>query len=246
MDIDNYFAYAHTLSGHEASHSEDLEKAVQCFRQALLCDERNYSAWYGLGSIYSRQGRLELAEHHFRRGLAINSASGAMHCHLGMVLHEQGTPAKIDEAYAVLSKGCAVDSSNANIHFEKANVLVTKEEYEEALSELEIVRDLAPREPPVYILLGQVCMKLMRNTEAVFYFNIACDLDPKEAGAIKKFMEDIEDPELDMESYLEERDACGDVSVSVSVSEDDGGELSMHMSMDTSGDSAGSNTIMGM
>lgn len=60
-----------------------MEKAVESFRSAILYNERHYNAWYGLGTIYYRQEKFELAECHFRRALAINPASSVLHCYLG-------------------------------------------------------------------------------------------------------------------------------------------------------------------
>lgn len=64
-------------------NNEDMEKATESFRQALLYSDRHYNAWYGLGTIYYRQEKYELAECHFRRALAINPASSVLHCYLG-------------------------------------------------------------------------------------------------------------------------------------------------------------------
>lgn len=94
LQLDPAFTYAHTLAGHESVNNEDLDKAVHCFRQSLLHDDRHYNAWYGLGSIYYRQERFELAEYHFRRAVDINKSSSVLHCYLGMVLHAQGTDNK--------------------------------------------------------------------------------------------------------------------------------------------------------
>ena len=211
LQIDQNFTYAHTLCGHESAHNEDLDKATQSFRQAILCDDRHYSAWYGLGSIYYRQERYELAEYHFRRALEINGASGVLHCYLGMVLLAQGTNKKSEEAFQVLTKACGVDPKNPQLHFQRAHALISAERYPEALVELELVKELAPREPPVYIILGQVLQKLGRNTEALFHFNAALDLDPKESTTLKMSMEAIGDPEN---------------ALDLSVSSDDGTEES--------------------
>ena len=83
IQLDPGCTYAHTLTGHELVSNEDLEKAVTSFRRALLGNERHYNAWYGLGSIYYRQERYELAEYHFKRALDINPSSSVLHCYLG-------------------------------------------------------------------------------------------------------------------------------------------------------------------
>jgi len=48
--VDASFAYGHTLCGHEYVASDDLEKALSCFRSALRIDPRHYNAWFGLGA----------------------------------------------------------------------------------------------------------------------------------------------------------------------------------------------------
>lgn len=90
LQLDSSFTYAHTLCGHELVSNEDLEKAVKSFRTAIFHDDRHYNAWYGLGSIYYRQEKYELAEYHFRKALSINSASSVLKCFLSIVLLAQG------------------------------------------------------------------------------------------------------------------------------------------------------------
>jgi tetratricopeptide (TPR) repeat protein len=50
---------------------------------------------------------------------------------------------------------------------------------------VQIVKEHAPKEPPVYALLGQVCYKMGRNQDALRYFNTAIDLDPKQGSVLK-------------------------------------------------------------
>ncbi|KAJ2497872.1 anaphase-promoting complex subunit cdc27 [Coemansia sp. RSA 2052] len=66
-------AYAHTLVGHENVTSDELDRAQQAFRTAIRIDARHYNAWYGLGTVYLRLGKLDLAEYHFKRALALNT-----------------------------------------------------------------------------------------------------------------------------------------------------------------------------
>ena len=55
----------------------------------------------------------------------------------------------------------------------------------EILIELEKVKELAPREPPVYVMLAQTYQKLGRTLDAIKCYNLAIDLDPKEGTGIK-------------------------------------------------------------
>jgi anaphase-promoting complex subunit 3 len=49
-EVDGSFAYGHTLCGHEYVASDDLEKALACFRTAVRIDPRHYNAWFGIGT----------------------------------------------------------------------------------------------------------------------------------------------------------------------------------------------------
>ena len=77
----------HTLIGHEYAVNEDFEKAMMSFRTALSCDDRHYNAWYGLGTVFFREEKYDLAEYHFKRAVVINSRNPVLHCYLGMVRH---------------------------------------------------------------------------------------------------------------------------------------------------------------
>ena len=132
LQVDPTFVYAHTLYGHELVNNEDLEKAQRCFRTALLHDERHYNAWYGLGSIYYRQEKFELAEYNFRKALSINSCSSVLKCFLSMVLSAQGLGGlgahdefdeddharerKTKEALKILAEAIAADPKNPQVH----------------------------------------------------------------------------------------------------------------------------------
>ena len=115
LQIDPFFTYAYTLCGHEHVNNEDMEKAITSFRTAVLCNERHYNAWYGLGSIYYRQERFEMSEYHFRRARSINPRSSVLDCYLGMALNAQGSVGKIFEALEVLSDASQRDPQNPQV-----------------------------------------------------------------------------------------------------------------------------------
>ncbi|KAJ1944083.1 anaphase-promoting complex subunit cdc27 [Linderina pennispora] len=66
-------AYAYTLSGHESTASDELDRAQQSFRTAVRVDSRHCNAWHGLGTVYLRLGKVDLAEYHFKRALSLNN-----------------------------------------------------------------------------------------------------------------------------------------------------------------------------
>ena len=61
---------------------------------------------YGLGTIYLKQEKYQLAEYHFRRALEINPRNSVLHCYRGMALLSNQT---YDQAIAVLQKAKEMD-----------------------------------------------------------------------------------------------------------------------------------------
>jgi len=196
LQIDPYFTYAHTLCGHEHVNNEDMDKAIISFRSALLCNDRHYNAWYGLGSIYYRQERFEMSEYHFRRARNINPRSSVLDCYLGMALNAQGSYGKIEEALEVLNEASIRDPQNPQLRFQRAHILFSQDRLVEALDELLLVEKFAPKEPPVHAMLGQIYQRQGETQKALLHLNIAMDLDPKEINSLKAILENFEEPQL--------------------------------------------------
>ena len=85
IQVDQQCAYAYTLSAHEYAANEDFEKAIAAFRHAIRINWRHYNAWFGLGNIYHRQERYEMAAEHYEKAVKINQRSAVIHCFLGIV-----------------------------------------------------------------------------------------------------------------------------------------------------------------
>ena len=157
-----------------------------------------------------------------------------------MVLRAQDTPEKVNEALKVLTTACDTYPRNSQLHFQRAHTLIAVEQWEEARSELELVRELAPREPPVYILLGNICQRLGKPTQALGYFNTALSLDPKEGSALRANLENL-DPEVDLgESDGEEGRQDGDTSSQRSMMSAQSRLSDEYLSSDMEGDDFGS------
>ncbi|BBN06709.1 anaphase-promoting complex subunit 3 [Marchantia polymorpha subsp. ruderalis] len=178
LQLDSRFTYAYTLCGHEYVAMEDFEEGLICYRNAIRMDSRHYNAWYGLGTIYFRQEKYELAEYHFRRALQINSRSSVLHCYLGMALHALK---KNEEALSLLEQAIIADVKNPLPKYQKANVLMSEERYDDALAELEQLKEVAPRESSVFFLMGKIYKRLDFPEKAMYHFCIALDLKPSTA-----------------------------------------------------------------
>lgn len=191
IQLDPRFTYAHTLSGHEFVANEDFDHAIASFRNAIRVDERHYNAWNGLGEIYFRQEKYDLAESHFQKALSINPQGSVIRCNLGQAQHANG---KHELALKTLA---LVDKRNPQAQFQRANILISMDRLNEALKELEKVRDTAPREGSIHFAMGRVLKKLGKPEKAMRCFLTALDLDPKENTLIKSAIDRLDEPDMD-------------------------------------------------
>ena len=77
--IDNTCSYALALAGHEKLVFEALNDASKLFRQAIDRNPNEWSAWYGLGSVYFQQDNFAPAEYYMKKALEINPKSSVLH-----------------------------------------------------------------------------------------------------------------------------------------------------------------------
>ena len=140
-----------------------------------------------------------MTEYHYRRALEINRNSSVLRCCLGKTLHKMGCT---DEALELLDEAVSKDSNNAIAKYERAVVLFSIGHLLEALRELETLKDIAPREPNLFFLLGKTCKRLGRIDQAMAHFCVALDLKPSSAdiGVIKSAIEKLKLPEDEEDS----------------------------------------------
>lgn len=89
--LDPKFAYAFTLQGHEHVANEEYDKAMTAYRHAIAADNRHYNGWYGLGNVYERMGKFDVAEKHFKAATQINPNNAMIIVRIGMVSTSEKT-----------------------------------------------------------------------------------------------------------------------------------------------------------
>jgi anaphase-promoting complex subunit 3 len=209
LAVDPTFTYAYTLSGYEYVANEDFEKGVALFRQAIATNPRHFNAWYGLGSVYLRQEKYALAEYHFAKALSINPQNPVLYCQLGNVLHKTH---KFEAALEMLATAARLAPSNPQVRYTRAEVIESmaaaasdpqeqRRYNSEALAELCLVFRMVPREAQVAFRIGVVCKRLGRASDALRYFTLAYDLDPKDNNQIKAALERLDQPDLEEDSF---------------------------------------------
>lgn len=177
IQIDADFAYAYTLLGHEFVLTEEMDNAMACFRNAIRIDNRHYNAFYGIGMIYYKQEKFKMAEVHYRKALNI-SPNPVLLCHLAVVQHALK---KSDLALQTLNKAIEMDPKNALCKFHRASIKFSMDDYESALSELEELKQIVPKESLVYFLIGKVSVLFGDGCSLIgfsvnIFHQLACNL----------------------------------------------------------------------
>ncbi|KAB8231781.1 hypothetical protein BDV23DRAFT_42144 [Aspergillus alliaceus] len=194
--LDSHFAYGFTLQGHEYVANEEYDKALDSYRHGISADSRHYNAWYGLGTVYDKMGKLDFAEQHFRNAASINPTNAVLICCIGLVLEKMNNP---KAALIQYGRACSLAPHSVLARFRKARALMKLQELKLALSELKILKDMAPDEANVHYLLGKLYKSLHDKGNAIKHFTTALNLDPKAAQYIKDAMESLDDEEEDDE-----------------------------------------------
>ncbi|KAI4203091.1 MAG: hypothetical protein LQ350_002139 [Teloschistes chrysophthalmus] len=186
------FAYAYTLQGHEHMANEELDKALAAFRTAIAVDNRHFNGWYGLGKVFEQQGKYEVAEQHFRTAAVINPTSGILLTCIGGMLEKRHNYTAALDLYI---EACKISPLVLLPRMKQAKMLEKLKRPREAFVELEKLKALQPDDATVWFWLGKVSMALGERSEAIRYYTVAGNLDPK--LYIKEQMERMEEVEME-------------------------------------------------
>ncbi|KAL0477993.1 anaphase-promoting complex subunit 3 [Acrasis kona] len=168
------FTYAHTLAGHEHFANDDMDDALECYRNAIRIDSRHYNAWYGLGTVYLRQEKYPMAELHFMRALSINDKSSVLYCYCGISM--MGSH-RYQDALGMLDQSLLIHPQNTAARFRRAGAFVAMNKHQEALDELDELIRMSPKEGIVHYETGKLCAKMGKKKRAMHHFIHALDLE---------------------------------------------------------------------
>lgn len=203
--LDPKFAYAFTLQGHEYVANEEFDKAMQAYRNAISADNRHYNGWYGLGTVYERMGKWDVAEKHYKAAAQINPNNAMIIVRIGLVStrHKHDLSGantnqvldrmkKTDVALTHFNAAVALDPRSINARFRRAQTLLKLGDTDESHKELMYLKDLAPDDANIHFLLGRCYKRTRDRANAIRHLTIAMNLDPKSHGVIKEVLEAID------------------------------------------------------
>lgn len=89
----------------------------------------------------------------------------------------------------IMERAILADKKNPVPMYQKANILTSLENFDEALEVLEELKEYAPRESSVYALMGKIYKRRNMHEKSMLYYGMALDLKPSatDAATIKVF-----------------------------------------------------------
>lgn len=200
-----YFAHAglaiaiawlgHTLLGAQARYAAaaiGIVMAWQCwvqlsywkddstlFARAVALNPQSGSAHAAAGEAYLLGGNSEKAIAEFRQAAGIDPKSGSTRLQLAQALFASD---KNEEALAEIDKALAGDPNLGDAHHSRGMVLRALDRQEDAREAFKKALDLgvsSEQRQNALLNLGLIEVKLTRDTEALRYFQLALERDPK-------------------------------------------------------------------
>lgn len=151
--IGSQFAYAYNLLGHEWVMANELDQALLCFQYSTILCPRLYTGWYGQGMVYFKKQLYSVAQDVYLKALSIFPTNTVLMCHLAIAMHHNsGT----DDALSVLLKALEMEPKNPLLRFNLASLYFSIRKYEDATRELDLLKEICPKESMVYFLSGKV------------------------------------------------------------------------------------------
>jgi len=169
------FAVANTLQRLGRLRAADL-----LYRRILAVERNHFGALCGLGCVYCRQGRVDLAMPLFRRAAVTAGPSADAQLSLGRMLRALGHPR---EAVMFCRAALVFTPDHADAHLVLADALSMLGRHDEAIVHYERSLALRPGQGGAHKSLGDALQALGRHEEAALHYRSALAADPDHAGA---------------------------------------------------------------
>src|ERR1700680_486668 len=153
----------------------DFASAVSTFERATQMAPDNLEANRGLLLSYLQAKRLSDAENAGQSAIARWPKDAQLQHWLGLVYFKQGHNA---QALEQLRNAERLDSTRFDIHFDRALVLLSEDQYPAAADELQKAIKLQPEAAMARVLLGRCYQNTNRTVQAIEQFQTALRLDP--------------------------------------------------------------------
>lgn len=167
--ITNYpdSSWTHYLLGNAYEDQQNLDKAIEEYKQAFGKDPSIPNAQFIIGYLYWRQSETEQAREWLEKEAA-HGCHGLANYYLGEISRMEKDLPKAESLYR---RSLACDGSNSNAHLRLGMLLEEEKRYGEAAAQLKEATRLAPDISSGHYHLASVYRSLGRRAEAQIEFD---------------------------------------------------------------------------
>lgn len=140
------------------------ERAVICYRRAIVASPIIYEAHYKLGKNLAADRQWDEAELCYRKTVELNPNWADAYLSLGQTLEAQG---KWEDAIACYSKAVDLEPESALLHYNLGGALAKKWQWEQAISAYQKTRELDPNYFEAHQKLGEAFHAAGKLDEAI-------------------------------------------------------------------------------
>ncbi len=197
----------------KAINAEQYQKAKSMLKNLTVTEASKDENYFYLGWVYLIQDEPDSAKLWFNKGIAVNPKSALNFVGLGAVARldkdQNGMNTNFNTAVSFVKK-----DSKPYVYIGKSYLLsppgtpITPADANAGIAILRKDSTLNPKDPEMFITLGNLYLSQLRNTEAFSSFTSALDVDPKSAaakvalGVISKYANNFDDAETDFKAAI--------------------------------------------
>lgn len=166
------------------TENEQFESAAKAFEQLITAEPANSSAYYYYGENYFQNDNAAQAKVMYQKGVAVNANSPINYIGLGKIEYINGNVAGAAENFTKAKT--LSQNKSAEILMEIAEVYINSEKKNipEALTLLNQAAKLEPKNPAVFMLIGDAYLEQNDGNNAIVNYEKALGLDKKFIKAI--------------------------------------------------------------
>lgn len=161
------------------ANKSQYDEAEKTFKKALYVDKKCGEAHFHMGCIAALKGDLAQGISSVETAIAQGYATGQAYYTLGMMFEEQG---EVMIAVRNYNKALIVEPTRADIHLQKANLLLTEGRNEEAIVALDNMIANCPDYYEGYHLKCAALSELNKYAEAEAVLDMGLERFPEEVG----------------------------------------------------------------
>ena len=157
----------------EAAAKDDYESALRAFRELLQENPTLAQAYTGIGTVYEKQGDLELAEPAYARAVALDPADFTALSSHGRVLEAMG---RVREALRAYGRALEIQPRDMPSNLAMSRLMLLAEQPQSAVSFAERAVGIDPQSGQAHLQLARSLAKAGRGADAIKEYEASCEL----------------------------------------------------------------------